>query len=142
MPQTTNRRRHLELLLRQDDALNAGWLLRVEGPRLLVDSGIAYPAGTMLTVFPYAPVQHAVLERFEARVVASREDVMVAADAPFRFLVLLDAELSVEARVALLDSVPAAKTAPARAGWPFARRKPLMTHDQDVLAAALQGIDA
>lgn len=109
---------------------------------MLVDSGIAYPAGTMLTVFPYAPVQHAVLERFEARVVASREDFMVPADAPFRFLVLLNAELTVEARVALLDSVPAPNAVPARAGWPFARRKPLMTHDHDVLAAALHPGDA
>jgi hypothetical protein len=142
MAESPSNRRHLELLLRQDDALNAGWLLRVEGPRLLVDSGIAYPSGTMLTVFPFAPVQHAILERFEARVVASREDYMVPADAPYRFLVLLDAELSVEARVALLDSVPKATTTPARSPWPFGRRKPLLTHDHDVLAAALQARDA
>ncbi|MCB9730134.1 MAG: hypothetical protein H6744_12580 [Deltaproteobacteria bacterium] len=132
---------HLKLLLRRDEALDAGRLLRVEGARLLVDSSVAYATGAMLAVFPFAPGEHSVLPRFEARVVASREDRTTPADAPYRFLVLLDAELSVGARMALLATVSERRENPGRPAWPLGRRKPVHTHDPAVLAAALRAAD-
>ncbi len=70
-----------------------------------------------------------------ARVDETYEDVLVPADAEFRFLAVLELELSPHQRALLTELVQQGDVTPSR----FRRKPWVPTHDDGLLVAALAG---
>ncbi|MGM0576424.1 MAG: hypothetical protein ACQEXJ_11900 [Myxococcota bacterium] len=126
------RRRRLRILVDDGESLNLGRALRMERDRLLIDVGVQYHAGSPVTLYPLTATETRMLD-LSARVVDVREDVLVPADAEYRYLVVLEVCLDVEQRAALERYVDAAR-APLLGRI---RRRSAMTHDPAMLQEAV-----
>ena len=132
---TPRRRRRLKLMLDDGQAMRAACALRMDGERILVDSGVSLAPGQALNLYPLPDDPTVALLDMDAAVVEIYEDVLVPADAEFRFLSVLKLDMDARQRELLVDLVQQGDVTPSRF-----RRKPWSpTHDDGVLVAALAG---
>lgn len=126
------RRRRLKLLLDDGTTMQPGCALRIDGDRLLIDAGVHLDRDARLTLFPLPDDPRVALLDMEARVELCHEDVLVSADAEYRFLAVLDLTLDDAQRRALGELVDQGDIQLTRF-----RRPVMRTHDDDLLSTAI-----
>lgn len=126
-------RDRIKLLIDAGGDMNEGWALRLEGDRLLIDSGVMFTRGQRVVVYPMSEENDVDVLEFKATVEDCCEDIMVPADAAFRFLVTLETFMPDFEREALGRAISGRDALSPKAR---SRRRNLHTHDKETLDLA------